>query len=120
MLKSQQNQNDKIFNSYKVFHQTLLFEKEEAKLTLTKNCRKFQQCFPKDIEFKPKAIDIEEMAGLEITDLVVFPIMNYIRNGLKRIKTNKKLFKNYKTVKSKIKKNYHYNIHKICKNPPLK
>ena len=110
-------QNQEILASYKAFHQTLLFEKEETTLTLTKNRRKFQQCFPKDIEFRPKAIDIEEMAGLEITDLVAFPIMNYIRNNLKGIQTNEKLFENYQLIKNKVKKSYHYNLYKTCKKP---
>ncbi len=114
------NQNDNIFNSYKVFHQTLLFEKEETTLTLTKNRRKFQQCFPKDIEFRPKAIDIKEMAGLEITDLVSFPIMNNIRCKIKNLEINQNSLKNYQMIKNKVKKTYHYDLHKTCKNPPLK
>lgn len=112
-------QNQEILASYKAFHQTLLFEKEEN-LNPTKNRLKFQNCFPKEVEFRAKKPDINEISGLEITDLVAFPIMNYIRNGLKRVKTNEKLFENYKLIKSKIKKNYHHNLHKQCKNPPLK
>lgn len=114
------NQNDKIFNSYKAFHQTLLFEKEEVTLTLTKNRRKFQQCFPKDIEFRTKKHDINEISGLEITDLVAFPIMNNIRCKIKNLEINQNSLKNYQMIKNKVKKTYHYNLHKTYKNPPLK
>jgi len=113
------NQNKEILASYKSYHQNLLFETENSAKT-TQNSLKFQNCFPREVEFRDKKYDINEISGLEIADLVAFPIMNYIKNGLNRVKTNEKLFENYQLLRSKIKKNYHYKLHKNYKNPPLK
>ncbi len=113
------DQNKEILASYKSFHQTVFLEKKEG-LKFSKNRLKFQNCFPSEVEFRPKKPDINEISGLEIVDLVAFPIMNHVRNKLDQTKPNKNLFENYQLIKSKIKKNYHHNLHKQYKNPPLK
>ena len=102
--KSQNNQLSNAYNGY--FQQSIVLSK-------------FKICFPKSIEFKPKDADIFEISGLEIADLVAFPIFNHIRAKTLNQTVNLNLQKNYDLVKPKIVKKYIYNQHYSNKKPPL-
>lgn len=84
---------------------------------LLENSMKFKKCFPPKVDFRTKEPNVYEISGLEITDLVAFPIMNLVRNKVNNTKANIKLYENYKVIEEKIRKNYHYKIHQKYKKP---
>jgi hypothetical protein len=101
------DQNNNLSNVYKVYFQELSTE------------RKFKACFPSKLDFRKKDSTLYEISGLEIADLTAFPILNFTRNKVNQTVINKNLLENYRIVKGKITKNYHYNLHKQFKKLPM-
>lgn len=103
------DQNNKLANAYNAYLKKLSVN------------HKFKICFPAKLDFRQKDATLYEISGIEIADLVAFPIMNFIRNKNSKTQINPNLLENYKILKSKIVKNYHYNLHKNnpYKKPPM-
>jgi len=80
---------------------------------------KFKICFPDKLDFRKKDPTLYEISGLEIADLVAFPILNFLRSKVNKTEINNNLLENYILLKTKIIKSYHYNLHKQYKKPPM-
>lgn len=101
------NQNNKLSSAYNAYLQELSEE------------HKFKICFPKKLDFRQKDSSLYEISGLEIADLVAFPILNLVRNKVSNTQINLNLLDNYRILRPKIIKSYHYNLHKKYKKPPM-